>query len=260
MHPLLQSQGKRSRTGQVIRCPQCQSEFYVSPCLVGRRVYCSRACQNQAQERQVERICPTCGETYRRSPSMVGRYCSRVCYEKTKTRRPAGSCEVCSGSLPVNRIRFCSWTCYRTGIRKGDLVPCEVCGKSMYVEPHLKGRRRFCSQACKHQADRIDGPGCRCRRSDGYMQVYYPTHPDASASGFILEHRLVMEQTIGRRLLRSEHVHHKNGVRDDNRIENLQLIEAGDHARVSVEQGVKKRRRMRDELAEYRRRFGPLES
>lgn len=57
----------------------------------------------------------------------------------------------------------------------------------------------------------------------GYVKVYTPNHPNARADGRISEHRLVMTQMIGRPLLAGENVHHRNGIKTDNRPENLAL-------------------------------------
>ena len=59
---------------------------------------------------------------------------------------------------------------------------------------------------------------------DGYVFVYLPDHPSAyKPSGYVPEHRLVMESILGRQLKERETVHHKNGVKTDNRSENLEL-------------------------------------
>lgn len=59
--------------------------------------------------------------------------------------------------------------------------------------------------------------------SSGYVMVYAPDHPNAQKSGRCAEHTLAMSEHLGRALLPHENVHHKNGVRDDNRLENLEL-------------------------------------
>jgi len=58
----------------------------------------------------------------------------------------------------------------------------------------------------------------------GYKHILLPNHPCANNKGYVLEHRLVMERQLGRYLLPEEVIHHINHIRDDNRIENLQLM------------------------------------
>lgn len=65
--------------------------------------------------------------------------------------------------------------------------------------------------------------GGRIIDKHGYVQIWLPNHPNAKMGGYIHEHRLVMSNKIGRPLISGENVHHINGQRDDNRIENLEL-------------------------------------
>jgi len=68
--------------------------------------------------------------------------------------------------------------------------------------------------------------GGRIKNKDGYIEIYCPCHPNARKhTKYILEHRLVMEEILGRYLTRREVVHHKNGKKDDNRPENLELFD-----------------------------------
>ncbi len=58
---------------------------------------------------------------------------------------------------------------------------------------------------------------------NGYRILYRPGHREASKTGFVLEHRMVMSDHLGRKLFPHENVHHIGGDRLDNRIERLEL-------------------------------------
>ena len=69
-------------------------------------------------------------------------------------------------------------------------------------------------------------------RKDGYVMVRMGVFKKNSTNAYKLQHRLVMEKVVGRELLRSEIVHHKNGNNGDNRIENLEIMTQAEHARL----------------------------
>ena len=68
--------------------------------------------------------------------------------------------------------------------------------------------------------------GGRIKEIRGYIKIHSPNHPHKDIVGYVKEHRLIMEQKLGRLLKKTEIVHHINNKRDDNRIENLYLFES----------------------------------
>lgn len=80
------------------------------------------------------------------------------------------------------------------------------------------------------------GIGHKKLRADGYVAIYFPDHPKSSSDGYIMEHDLIMECIIGRRLEDFEVVHHKNRIRNDNRKENLELLTFKEHASLHMKE------------------------
>ena len=65
--------------------------------------------------------------------------------------------------------------------------------------------------------------GGKFQNSSGYVVIFKLEHPSANCHGYVPEHRLIMEDFLGRYLTKKEQVHHRNGIKNDNRLENLEL-------------------------------------
>lgn len=93
-----------------------------------------------------------------------------------------------------------------------------------------KGRKLSKETRAKISAGHFKGGiGHKKKRTDGYIAVYFPDHPNSNLDGYIMEHIIVAEAVAGRRLKENECVHHKNFKRDDNRASNLQIMTKSGH-------------------------------
>ena len=112
---------------------------------------------------------------------------------------------------------YCSQKC-----RMGTST-CQQCGKEFVNRdsgPDTKNL--YCSNKCAGLADRGRGEG-RYLNADGYVVLKNAVVQEETGRNSVLEHRYVMAKHLGRDLMPWETVHHINGVRGDNRIENLEL-------------------------------------
>lgn len=72
----------------------------------------------------------------------------------------------------------------------------------------------------------------RFKSKKGYVYVQDPENPDANRAGYVPEHRKVLSIKLGRRLRPDEDTHHINHIKDDNRPENLVVIDKKSHGQL----------------------------
>jgi len=156
-----------------------------------------------------QNICILCDESF--TPAKYHPYqkcCSLKCRNRARGRISRGHppklvtliCEVCDKPFIQKRLTntsYCSPGCKRLGVfRKFKGLVVKGPRKIVWYSGHIN--------------------------RNGYKLLAIK-HPNSSKHGKILEHVLVMSNHLGRPLNKHERVHHKNGIRHDNRIENLEL-------------------------------------
>lgn len=108
---------------------------------------------------------------------------------------------------------------------------CKTCKKEFWVYRYRAKTAKFCSSKCfglsRIGKRGIHWKGGRVNTVNGYILIRVDGH-------YVYEHRLVMEKLLGRKLKRSEHVHHINGNKADNGKENLELIDSHLHNRIDT--------------------------
>lgn len=224
--------------------------------------------------------CKTCGNTMQYWPSQARTYCSQRCKgidaaiggmpvkPKTGRHEPCVECgaQVWRQKHQDGRSVFCSVGCKNAWQSRNRIARiCGLCGCGF--ETSLSQERIYCSRACMGAAkyrrplDRKHNGKPAVLDNNGYVRIFEPSHPRATKSGWIFEHRWIVEQALGRTLARDENVHHVNHIRHDNRIENFEVLTHSEHStRTGHENGeaLKAALDARQKLAEYERRFGPL--
>lgn len=225
--------------------------------------------------------CGKIGETY---PSQSRKFCSMACAGKyharpgmpTKPRRGKTlACGTCGAEvyrpesgIPKSGQVFCSVGCHNAYQgRNAHERQCEVCGGTFRLATSALRYQpgRFCSKECegrsrmKRVQDREHNGRPAVEDNHGYIRIYQPDHPKAMNGGWMFEHRWLVEQQLGRFLSSDEHVHHVNGMKNDNRLENLQLLSAQEHRVLTAQEIKQQRADVKAQLAEYIRRYGPLD-
>lgn len=148
--------------------------------------------------------CLLCGKNRNIYPSDAkvgrGKFCSQKCYWKWMLGKPSPH-PYKKGNIPWSKGKHIHLS-PKTEFRKG-LIPWNK-GLPIDKQPNFKGGKRM--------------------SADGYILIRGFRHPYKNKGGYLMEQRLVAEKYLGRYLTHNEIIHHINGIKNDNRPENLYLF------------------------------------
>lgn len=158
---------------------------------------------------RIELQCEQCGHRFTRpaSRAKARSFCSRTCFYASGVHR--------ENAIKANKVKSPNG-----GKREVRCTRCDAPFTRFLSQTH--DGPMFCSRLCQ-KAHAIEAPN-RQVTSGGYIKIFVGRdYPGATGHGHMFEHRKVMQDHLGRPLFRHENVHHLNGQRDDNRLENLEL-------------------------------------
>lgn len=150
-------------------------------------------------------------------------------------------CIECNTNVLCNYRKGLCNTCYCRHQRqlkkeRSPLIACACgCGEMIHS---IKGNGKTSKYKRHHTPKGENHPmwkGGRIYDDDGYVLIWIPNHPHSDNYGYVREHRLVMEQYLGRYLTEIEIVHHINEIKKDNMITNLELLPSqSKHAQIHM--------------------------
>ena len=126
----------------------------------------------------------------------------------------------------------------RTPVTQEERIRRSACQKGKVISEEL---RRMISERNSCNFNGLNGYGHTKKHNRGYVLAYVPKHPSAHKDGYVQLHTVIMERHLGRYLKKDEVVHHINHVRDDNRIENLKLMNRHEHMSMHMKERHSKR-------------------